>query len=82
MAEGSDCLFCRIARGEIPATIVYQADGITAFRDMAPQAPTHILLIPDRHISGTSAATDADDAILGRLIRIAAAAGPAGGDIR
>jgi histidine triad (HIT) family protein len=72
MTQESDCLFCRIARGEIPATIVYQRDGITAFRDIAPQAPTHVLLIPDRHISGAAAATDADDAALGRLIRTAA----------
>ena len=72
MAQEADCLFCRIARGEIPSTIVYRGEGITAFRDIAPQAPTHILVVPDRHIPGASAATAADDAMMGRLVRLAA----------
>jgi histidine triad (HIT) family protein len=72
MASGDDCLFCRIVRGEIPATIVHKGDGVTAFRDIAPQAPTHILVIPDEHISGAAAATAAHDAVIGRLIRVAA----------
>jgi histidine triad (HIT) family protein len=65
------CLFCQIAQGEIPATVVYKADGVTAFRDIAPQAPTHILLIPDQHIGGAAEVTPADEAIVGRLVRVA-----------
>jgi histidine triad (HIT) family protein len=48
------CLFCQIAAGEIPATIVHKADGVTAFRDIAPQAPVHVLIIPDQHIPGAA----------------------------
>jgi histidine triad (HIT) family protein len=50
MSEAS-CLFCRIARGEIPARIVHQDDLLVAFRDIAPQAPTHILIIPRQHVA-------------------------------
>ncbi len=53
----SNCLFCRIIAGEIPSTRVYEDDKILAFRDIAPQAPTHILVIPKTHISGVSAIT-------------------------
>jgi histidine triad (HIT) family protein len=66
------CLFCQIIAGEIPANIVYKGDGVTAFRDIAPQAPTHILVIPDQHITGPAAVTRADEQIVGRLIRVAA----------
>ncbi|MDE6727015.1 MAG: histidine triad nucleotide-binding protein [Oscillospiraceae bacterium] len=47
-----DCLFCKIVAGEIPSTKVYEDDKILAFRDIAPQAPTHILVIPKEHIGG------------------------------
>ncbi len=66
------CLFCQIVSGEIPANIVYKGEGVTAFRDIAPQAPIHILVIPDRHITGPAAATSADEQIVGRLVRVAA----------
>jgi histidine triad (HIT) family protein len=46
-----DCLFCRIVRGEIPAEVVYRADGFLAFRDIAPKAPVHVLVIPERHVA-------------------------------
>ena len=72
MANAEDCLFCRIVHGEIPATIVHRGDGVTAFRDIAPQAPTHILVIPDEHISGAAAMTPDHDVVVGRLIRVAA----------
>ncbi|HZT08447.1 MAG TPA: histidine triad nucleotide-binding protein [Chloroflexota bacterium] len=72
MADESSCLFCRIVRGEIPATVVFRENGVTAFRDIAPQAPTHILVVPDRHISGAAAITPADDALVGMVIRAAA----------
>ena len=67
------CLFCQIASGEIPATVVHKADGVTAFRDIAPQAPTHILIVPDEHIAGASAVTASNDTLVGRLVRVAAA---------
>jgi histidine triad (HIT) family protein len=66
------CLFCQIVAGEIPATIVYKGEGVTAFRDIAPQAPTHILVIPDQHITGPAAVRSPDEQIVGRLVRVAA----------
>ena len=72
MTAANDCLFCRIVRGEIPATVVYQQDGVTAFRDIAPQAPTHVLVIPDQHIAGVAAMGEADAQVVGRLLRAAA----------
>ena len=62
------CLFCRIAAGEIPATIVHRDDEVVAFRDIHPQAPTHILVIPVRHVPGIAEAGEADQALLGRLV--------------
>ena len=67
-----DTIFARIVRGEIPADIVYQDDLITAFRDIAPQAPTHVLVVPNRIIP-TAADIGADDeAVVGRMVRVAA----------
>ena len=51
----SDCLFCKIIAGDIPSTKVYEDDSVFAFRDINPQAPTHILVIPKIHISGCNA---------------------------
>lgn len=58
----SDCLFCRIGRGEIPATVVYETDDVMAFRDVAPVAPSHVLVIPKAHFAnlGELTASDAD----------------------
>jgi len=67
----SDCIFCKIANGEIPSEFVYEDDGIVAFRDLNPQAPTHILIIPRRHIATTNDFTEADDALVGRMVRVA-----------
>ncbi len=53
-----DCLFCKIIAGEIPSTKVYEDDEILAFRDIAPQAPTHILVIPKEHIGGVDELTE------------------------
>ena len=50
----SDCLFCKIVAGEIPSTKVYEDDKVLAFRDIAPQAPTHILVIPKEHIASVA----------------------------
>jgi histidine triad (HIT) family protein len=68
----TDCLFCRIVSGEIPATIVRRDDEIVAFRDINPQAPTHILVVPTRHIASTSEAEAGDAGLIGRLILAAA----------
>ncbi len=67
----SGCLFCRIIAGELPATIVYRDDDVIAFRDAHPQAPTHILVIPTRHITSVANVQDSDAALLGRLIIVA-----------
>ena len=69
----TECLFCRIIRGEIPATIVYQDDRVLAFKDINPQAPGHVLVIPRRHIASLNDLTPADDQIVGEMIRRAAA---------
>lgn len=72
MSDPTSCLFCRIVRGEVPASVVLRQEGVTAFRDIAPRAPTHILIVPDEHIPGAAHVTAADEAIVGRLIRLAA----------
>jgi histidine triad (HIT) family protein len=65
------CLFCRIMTGEIPAGKVYEDDHSFAFRDVNPQAPTHVLLIPKKHISSLNEASAEDHAVLGHLLRVA-----------
>ena len=67
-----DCLFCRIAAGTIPSDIVHQDDLVVAFRDIAPRAPTHILLIPRRHIASAADLTEEDGPLLGHLFGVAA----------
>jgi len=69
----SDCLFCRIVRREIPASIVYEDDRVLAFNDINPQAPLHALVIPKRHIERLTDLTPDDDAAIGELARRAAA---------
>ena len=65
-----DCLFCRIAKGEIPAEIVMQNDDAVAFRDISPRAPTHVLVIPRQHVASLEQAGESID--LGALMRAAA----------
>ncbi|HEX8746955.1 MAG TPA: histidine triad nucleotide-binding protein [Pyrinomonadaceae bacterium] len=67
-----DCLFCRIIAGEIPADLVHQDDVSVAFRDINPQAPTHILVIPREHIESLDEATQREERTLGHLLRVAA----------
>ncbi len=67
-----DCLFCRIAAGEIPASLVYQDEHVVAFNDINPQAPTHVLLVPRRHIPSLNDLAPGDDQIVGELVRRAA----------
>lgn len=68
-----DCLFCRIANGEIPADVVRQTDLTVAFRDIEPEAPTHVLVIPRAHHENLTELTDADPALAGVLINEVAA---------
>ena len=68
----SDCLFCRIVAGEIAADVVDRDDIAIAFRDVNPQAPTHVLLIPKAHVASAAALGEADGALLGRLFGVAA----------
>jgi histidine triad (HIT) family protein len=67
----SDCLFCKIVRGEIPAKIVYQDDDVLAFNDIRPAAPVHFLLIPKRHIESLLTTTEQDQALLGKMLALA-----------
>ncbi len=75
----SDCLFCGIAAGDIPADIVYSNDAIVAFRDVNPQAPTHVLVIPREHHVDAAHLAAADPALLGRLAGVAAEVAEADG---
>ena len=79
----SDCLFCKIAAGEIPSNKAYEDELCYAFYDIAPQAPTHFLVIPKAHISSVSAVTAENSAVVAHIFevipRIAAAEGLTGG---
>jgi histidine triad (HIT) family protein len=67
----SDCVFCRIARGEAPARIVYQDEEVTAFHDQNRRAPVHVLIIPNRHIASVAEAEPEDEPVLGKLFTVA-----------
>ncbi|RKT53163.1 HIT domain-containing protein [Saccharothrix australiensis] len=67
----SDCLFCRIVAGEVPATIVHETETTTAFRDIAPQAPTHVVLVPKLHSPDAVALAAAAPGVLADLFRAA-----------
>ena len=69
----ADCLFCKIIKREVPASIVYEDDRVLAFNDINLQAPTHVLVIPKRHIESLNELAPGDDAIVGELVRRAAA---------
>ena len=68
----TDCLFCKIRDSEIPGDIVYQDDEVLAFRDVNPQAPTHVLVIPRKHIATTNDLDEADAAVVGKMMLAAA----------
>jgi histidine triad (HIT) family protein len=65
----ADCLFCRIAAGEIPATLVHQDEHLIAFKDINPQAPMHVLVVPRRHIASVNDLMPDDDRLVGEMIR-------------
>lgn len=64
----TDCIFCKVAQGEIPSDFLYEDDDIVAFNDLQPQAPTHVLVIPKRHISTLNDLEQADAGLVGRLV--------------
>jgi len=66
----SNCLFCKIAAGEIPSTKVYEDDSVLAFRDIAPQAPTHILVIPKAHIPSVDGITAENSAVVAHIFAV------------
>lgn len=68
----SDCIFCKIAAKEVSAKLVFEDAQAVAFKDVNPQAPTHVLVVPRKHIASLSSSTDADAALLGHLQRTAA----------
>ena len=69
----SDCLFCRIAAREIPAQIVFEDGDLLVFKDINPQAPLHVLIIPKKHIATINELSPTDDALVGSMFRRAAA---------
>lgn len=69
----SDCLFCRIVAGDVPATVVAETDRTVAFRDVAPQAPVHVLVVPRDHHADAAACADADPALLADVLAAAVA---------
>ncbi len=68
----TDCIFCRIIVGEVPATIVYRDERVVAIRDIAPKAPTHILVMPIQHLTSLAEAQTADEGLMGALLLAAA----------
>jgi histidine triad (HIT) family protein len=68
-----DCLFCKIVNGQIPAAIVYQDERVIAFKDINPQAPMHVLVVPRRHIASLNDLAADDDGLVGEMVRRGAA---------
>ena len=70
-----DCLFCRILRGEVPSKKIYEDERVYAFEDINPQAPTHVLIVPRKHIRGLKEATAEDAELIGHCHLVAAQIG-------
>jgi histidine triad (HIT) family protein len=68
----ADCLFCKIVEGKIPSKKVYEDDDVLAFDDIQPQAPVHVLVIPKKHVATLNDLAPEDDAVAGKLLRVAA----------
>ena len=64
----SDCIFCKIAAGDIPSNKVFEDDSILAFRDLDPQAPLHVLVIPKKHLDSLNTAAEEDAALLSHIL--------------
>ena len=69
--SNSDCIFCRIVEGKLPGKILHSDEEVVAFRDLNPRAPTHVLIVPRKHIPGSNDVTAADAGCLGRLHLVA-----------
>ena len=67
----ADCIFCRIVAGEIPARVVLENEHAIAFHDLDPKAPTHVLVIPRRHVASIDAMADGDEELIGRVMAMA-----------
>ena len=66
-----DCIFCQIVAGKIPSEILYQDEEVIAFRDINPQTPIHLLIIPKRHIPSLTELTEAESPLMGHMVSIA-----------
>jgi histidine triad (HIT) family protein len=66
-----DCIFCQIGAGKIPSDMVYQDEEIIAFRDIKPQAPVHLIIIPRRHITSLAHLSETDSSLVGKMVAIA-----------
>jgi histidine triad (HIT) family protein len=71
MAYDSNCIFCKIVRGEVPSRKVYEDDDILAFHDIQPVAPVHFMLVPKKHLATLYDATEGDAPVLGRILTLA-----------
>lgn len=69
----AECIFCGIVSGGVPANVIYEDDDVVAFRDLNPQAPTHVLVIPRRHIASIDDMSDGDEEMIGRVFAAAKA---------
>lgn len=67
----SDCIFCKIIKGDIPSTNVFRDEQVTAFRDLNPAAPTHILLVPNKHIDSINMLASEDEQLVGHMVKVA-----------
>ena len=79
MTAAEDCLFCRIVAGEVPAEVVHESDTVVAFRDVSPQAPTHVLVVPRTHHPNAAALAAAEPDTVAELVRAAASVADAEG---
>ena len=68
MSTATECLFCRIAKRELQADVIAEADGLLAFRDLKPQAPTHVLVIPTEHLASLAEVNEQHVGLLGRAL--------------
>ena len=71
MTSDPECLFCRIVDGQIPATVVRRSERVIVFRDINPQMPTHVLIVPNQHVANTEALEPEHDALVGEVVRTA-----------
>ncbi len=71
MSVDPDCIFCKIVAGQVPSTRVYEDEQVTAFRDVNPQMPVHVVIVPNQHVANTEELQPGHDALMGRVVRAA-----------